>query len=195
MPASFQKYTKMHLTTIFLLILSTAIKSQQDFPTRYKKAAKECFQDNSAAVYNEDTDKFECETFLERGSCLRPNQWRILINRPDPYRWWPMCQKRCDDSHPYKIPFGDLDGTCVLIGDQHECENSEVVRPTVYGYGKCGRKRFSNEFENIRSFDPKKFADFSVGNTRRNCVTNSRNECVKLVTMTVDIKVDLDIFG
>ena len=168
-----------------------------DFPTRYKKAAKECFQDNSAALYNEDTDKFECETFLERGSCLRPNQWRILINRKDDpdYKLWPMCEKRCDDIHPYKIPFGDLDGTCVLIGDQHECENSEVVRPTFYGYGKCGRKRFSNEFENIRSFDPKKFADFSVGNTRRNCVTNSRNKCVKLVTMTVDIKVDLDIFG
>ena len=181
---------------IFGVKIQSILKScLADFPTRYKKAAKECFQDNSAAVYNEDTDKFECETFLERGSCLRPNQWRILINRPDPYRWWPMCEERCDDSHPYKIPFGNLDGTCVLIGDQHECENSEVVRPTFYGYGKCGRKRFSNEFENIRSFDPKKFADFSVGNTRRNCVTNSRNECVKLVTMTVDIKVDLDIFG
>ena len=181
---------------IFGVKIQSILKSCfADFPTRYKKAAKECFQDNSAAVYNETTDKFECETFLERGSCLRPNKWRILINRPDPYRWWPMCEERCDDSHPYKIPFGNLDGTCVLIGDQHECENSEVVRPTFYGYGKCGRKRFSNEFENIRSFDPKKFADFSVGNTRRNCVTNSRNECVKLVTMTVDIKVDLDIFG
>merc|ERR1712062_705342 len=119
--------------------MGTTINSEQDFPTLYKEAAAVCIKNNSAAVYNEDTEKFECETLLERGSCLRPNEQRILIERPDPYKLWPSCQERCDDVNPYKLPFRQPDGPCVSMGDQDVCENSEVVKPTFYGYGNCSK--------------------------------------------------------
>ena len=160
----------------------------------YKEAAAVCIKNNSAAVYNEDTEKFECETLLERGSCLRPNQQRILIERPDPYKLWPSCQERCDDVNPYKLPFGQLNGPCVSMGDQDVCENSEVVKPTFYGYGNCSRIQSRNELEyleKIRKFKPSSIiVDHSdVANVQKNCVTNAKYECVEIVEI---IKVQVN---
>ena len=156
-----------------------------DFPTRYQEAAKECFENSAAAVYDRESDTFTCETLLERGSCLRPNEHRILIPRPAPYNYWPSCQERCDDRNRYKLPFGNLNGACVRIGDSGPCRNNEVVRPSAQGFGTCGRERFRGEFNAIQAFDPEReISDFGgVGKVRMNCITNTRGNCAEIVTI------------
>ena len=130
-----------------------------------------------------DSDTFTCETLLERGSCPRPNDRRILMER-GPSFYWPMCQERCDDINPYKIPFGNLEGECVRIGDSHPCPNNEVVRPSPFGFGTCGQERFPGEFNAIQAFVPDRDVnDFSVTGVRSNCITDTRGRCAELVTI------------
>ena len=154
-----------------------------DFLARYQLAGEECAQNFSAAIFSDDGETYQCETLLERGSCLREYEWRILTNRPD-FKLWPECTRRCDRKNPYKVPFQDLNGPCVLIGDSDVCENpDEVVIPTFYGYGECGAKVGNEDvLDQIQNFNPEKELDeFHTGVVRKNCVTNSRGECVKTV--------------
>ena len=117
---------------------------------------------------------------------MRENEWRILTNRPD-CKLWSICKRKCDESNPYKIPFLNLNGPCVLIGDPEVCENpNEVVIPTFYGYGECGAKDENEDvLDKFQNFNPVKGPSDvrSVGVVRKNCVTNTRGQCVKIVTL------------
>ena len=47
------------------------------------------------------------------------------------------------------MAFESRNGDCVKLGDPSKCEDGEVVRQTLFGYGKCDRLNSEGEFDNL----------------------------------------------
>ena len=116
-------------------MLKALVGMKVEIMESYEEAAKKCLEKEipSAALYNTSTHTYECEPFLEQGSC-QDFEWRIMVNSTEHKTGIPKCVERpCDIS---KIPFEIMDGECIGIGKMTEkCGNVEIIRPNIYGFG------------------------------------------------------------
>ena len=125
--------------TFFIALLKFSIfvnASKEELIKKYKIAAIQCLKENpiSGAVYNQSTKDFDCKPFLDQGDC-RVNKWLAMVENKNLGLAMPACQDRPCRGTWYLVPFGSLQGDCVQIGTKAMCENGEVVRPNIFGFG------------------------------------------------------------
>ena len=169
---------------LLFLCLSLVQGMPKDPKKWYFEEAEKCLKLETPSGAVHQNGQFVCEPFLKQGSKCHPGEWLILRKHPL-FEWYPECvQKKCGPIKPVRrVPFRAVNGECKDLGDPEPCENGEVVRHTVYGYGNCSRVNFEGEFDGISNADSDLTESFSaVGVVLSNCnTTDTRGQCVTTI--------------
>ena len=142
-----------------LIVLSSIIATQSielyritrgvESAQKYYDKANECLEMKppNGAVYISENKDFECQPLLSKAPGCRPGEW-LVLKKHKTLEWIPKCteKKSCGTN---RLAFESINGDCVKLGDPSKCENGEVVRQTLFGYGKCDRLNSEGEFDNL----------------------------------------------
>ena len=142
-----------------LIVLSSIIATQSvelyritrgvDDNQKYYDKANECLEMKppNGAVYNRTNDDFECQPLLSKAPGCNFGEW-LVLEKHRTLKWWARCRdkKSCGTN---RLAFESRNGDCVKLGDPSKCEDGEVVRQTLFGYGECSRLNCEGEFDNL----------------------------------------------
>ena len=142
-----------------LIVLSSIIATQSielyritrgiEFAEKYYNKANECLKMKppNGAVYNRTNDDFECQPLLSKAPGCNFGEW-LVLEKHKTLKWWARCRdkKSCGTN---RLAFESRNGDCVKLGDPSKCEDGEVVRQTLFGYGECSRLNCEGEFDNL----------------------------------------------
>ena len=145
-----------------LIVLSSIIATQSvelyritrgvEFAKKYYDKANECLEMKppNGAVWIRENKDFECRPLLSTNTNTtgcRPGEW-LVLEKHSKLKWWARCRdkKSCGTN---RLAFESRNGDCVKLGDPSKCEDGEVVRQTLFGYGECSRLNCEGEFDNL----------------------------------------------
>ena len=149
----------IQLFFVALIVLSSIIATQSvelyritrgvESAQKYYDKANECLEMKppNGAVYNRTNDDFECQPLLSKAPGCNFGEW-LVLEKHRTLKWWARCRdkKSCGTN---RLAFESRNGDCVKLGDPSKCEDGEVVRQTLFGYGECDRLNSEGEFDGL----------------------------------------------
>ena len=142
-----------------LIVLSSIIATQSvelyritrgvESAQKYYDKANECLEMKppNGAVWIRENKDFECQPLLSKAPGCNFGEW-LVLEKHSTLKWWARCRdkKSCGTN---RLAFESRNGDCVKLGDPSKCEDGEVVRQTLFGYGECSRLNCEGEFDNL----------------------------------------------